>query len=321
MLILFLLSSVLSNKYLEYRLSKNHGEIIYDFSLNKRHATNGNLVGPDSNDCFATDRGLYFANFSSNLKLPMNNISFEVEYIPLPYQMIFWMNLISGPGTIALRVIGTVFWVLNIQEDNFMILYFFNSPSLQSTLSNKEIPLGTWTLFSLQVFQSEIKLYLNQILYLSLLLNKIYEETGKNYSCGIGSDGIKNSPNGFLWYLAILIDEDSSEYIHMGSSSECLSGKYCTCNPAIKFNNTVGCVSTTQDLKSNSDGENCLNSNCYGGIIKGCKCISQSCSINADIECQCLNSTNEIIDNCLCPDGVSCCNDGCSKCENPNLCS
>ena len=92
--------------------------------------------------------------------------------------------------------------------------------------------------------------------------------------------------------------EDSSDYIFLGSSSECLSGKYCNCSLAIKFNNSIGCVSVFQDLSTNSDGETCLYSNCYGGIISDCKCASQSCIINAKTECQCLSSADKINDNC-----------------------
>ena len=155
-----LIPSILSKKYLEYLLSQNHGQIIYDFTLNQRHATNGDYVGPDDKDCLGTDRGLLLANKSSELKLPMNILSNKIEIMPLPYQMIFWMNILSGPGTIAFRWSEYSFWNLFLEDTNYVNFCFYNQNFGKRISNFGEIHFGSWTFFSIHF----LKVRLNCIL-------------------------------------------------------------------------------------------------------------------------------------------------------------
>ena len=54
-------------KLIEYKLSKNYGQIIPDTSSNNMHAVNGLSSSSDSNDCLYSDRGLYFSHQLSRL--------------------------------------------------------------------------------------------------------------------------------------------------------------------------------------------------------------------------------------------------------------
>ena len=62
-MILFLISYfATAEKYSEYRLWNNFGQIIYDYSSNGRHAVNGLSHLDQYYDCSYTDRGFLFAD-------------------------------------------------------------------------------------------------------------------------------------------------------------------------------------------------------------------------------------------------------------------
>ena len=73
MLVILLAKLCLSSKYAEYRFWQNYGQILFDRSLNNRHAVNGYLQTKDDKDCLYTDRGFYLSDQSSLIKLPINN--------------------------------------------------------------------------------------------------------------------------------------------------------------------------------------------------------------------------------------------------------
>ena len=122
-----------------------------------------------------------------------------------------------------------------------------------------------------------------------------------------------------MWYFGILINENISNYIHKGDSNKCLSGSSCSCNPAFKLGSVVGCINEIIDTTKNSDGESCSHSKCIGGVLNECVCDSQSCGFNVKNYCKCPDSNPGNV--CVCLDGKSCCNPGCSRCEGANLCS
>ena len=77
-----------SSSKAEYRLWKNYGEIIYDFSGNNNHGNNGLSRTNTSMNFYPTDRGGYFPEFSL-LRLPSNqDIQTNVE-VTVPYSLVF----------------------------------------------------------------------------------------------------------------------------------------------------------------------------------------------------------------------------------------
>ena len=49
------------SQFLEHRLWKNYGQVIYDYSGNNHHGWNGRSVRSDIADCIFTDRGAYIS--------------------------------------------------------------------------------------------------------------------------------------------------------------------------------------------------------------------------------------------------------------------
>ena len=86
----------------EYRLWKNYGEIIYDYSGNNNLGKNGLSRTNTSMNFYPTDRGGYFPEFSL-LRLPANeDIQNNVDVI-VPYSMIFWINSLEFEGRIFMK--------------------------------------------------------------------------------------------------------------------------------------------------------------------------------------------------------------------------
>ena len=98
-----LLKLCLSTKYAEFRFGKNYGQVLFDTSLNNRHAINGMSHSPDSRDCLYTDRGFYLPNQSSHIRLPINSYITQIEHISTPYQVVFWFHNTNGPGRYGFR--------------------------------------------------------------------------------------------------------------------------------------------------------------------------------------------------------------------------
>lgn len=64
---------IYASQVLEYRLWKNNGQVIYDYSGNNLHGWNGDLTIQDSGDCLFTDRGAYL---SSSCRVSMHSFLF-----------------------------------------------------------------------------------------------------------------------------------------------------------------------------------------------------------------------------------------------------
>ena len=78
---LFILPIWLS-QLLEYRLWKNYGQLIYDYSSNNRHGWNGGVNYEDSFDCLFTDRGAYLNSVC--------RVSIQDFLFPNPISIYIW---------------------------------------------------------------------------------------------------------------------------------------------------------------------------------------------------------------------------------------
>ena len=322
MILISLVLLASSEIILEYRLSENYGQIIYDYSLNQRHAINGFNESIDSKDCLSTDRGLYFKDNYSALRFPINTYSNLVEHLSIPYEMIFWMNIQPGSGRIAFRYTINSSWYLYLNNNILEIAVMKNENYTKISNGGILSYLGSWALYSVIVYTQTLQININQKFYQNYLHDQNYIEDGYLHTCGIGSDiDSENSVNGFLWYAAILIGEDSSQYMYFGYSDLCLSGNFCNCTPAIKINGVIGCVSSNSNITENSDGDVCKISSCNGGILNDCNCNSNSCLKVSTIGCSCLEMTPSEQIVCICPDGMNCCNHRCESCKFSNLCT
>ena len=126
MLILFLAKLCLSAKYAEFRFWENYGQILFDRSLNNRHARNGMSLSKDDRDCLYTDRGFYLPKNISVIQLPVNDFIQKIEHIPTPYQVVLWFFYAPGSGRLTHRYSPKSFWVFYIENSDLRI-YFKNS--------------------------------------------------------------------------------------------------------------------------------------------------------------------------------------------------
>ena len=322
MLLCIIICMVSSKKYAEYQLWKNYGQVFFDFSSNQRHAINGIEDFPESKDCISTDRGLYLQNTSSHFNIPKKIVSGIVEHIPIPYQVVFWFNMESSFGLLAYRNTLTSSWYLNYELLDISMTY--KNIQMNSLISGSGSFTQTqkWNFYNIKVYTHQVKVFINNFHMIDLFFNETHEEKDNLVESGVGSnlDG-EFSVIGFLWYYALLIEDDNSKYYHNGYSNNCLTGGSCSCNFAFKLGSLVGCMSESTDINLNTKGEICSYSKCNGGILKDCECSSSSCYFEIKTECECIDSKPSIKEICICLDGLSCCNEGCSACEGPNFCT
>lgn len=63
-LLLFIFISS-SQKIVEYKFWKKYGKVIFDYSLQKRHATNGHNLANTNDESVITDRGVFLVDHQS----------------------------------------------------------------------------------------------------------------------------------------------------------------------------------------------------------------------------------------------------------------
>lgn len=118
MLIFLLVKLSFSVKYAEFRFWQNYGQVLFDRSLNNRHAVNGKFQYIDDKDCVYTDRGFYLPDEMSLIRLPKNDYSTKIEQISTPYQVVFWFCYTLGSGRYAYRYSENSFWILYLDDTN-----------------------------------------------------------------------------------------------------------------------------------------------------------------------------------------------------------
>ena len=88
-------------KFVEYKFWKNYGKIIYDYSLNGRHAINGLSLSDTTKASKFTDRGVYMETLNT-LTLPPNELASSFA-LSDPFTILFWISMADLTGQIFLR--------------------------------------------------------------------------------------------------------------------------------------------------------------------------------------------------------------------------
>ena len=327
MIILVLVFTVVGFKLAEYRLWKNYGQVIYDYSKNGRHSVNGLTKGIDLYDCQYSDRGLYFYDYDSGMKMPNNDYSTSYDDLPVPYTVILWFKSFENSGRIFFRYFNSdCFWIARIEESGTpgqpYISIQTHSGSMQSTVNiQSNLYSDQWSLLSIELSANKVYIHLNSNTVLSLSFSNAFSELKQVSYAGAGIDIInEKSFVGLIWYVVIISSESYTSFIDMNGSNNCFNSGSCTCNVALIIDSELGCVSNINEFSLNADGNYCSASNCQGGLLKDCSCSSLSCTYDPKTVCTCPN-TLQSLPSCICPDEKSCCNPGCSSCIVPNLCS
>ena len=253
MIILVVFQLAISSKFAEFKFWQNYGQVLFDTSLNSRHAINGMSHKSIDRDCLYTDRGFYLSNQKSHIRLPQNTYVPVIEHVSTPYKVVFWFHNTFGSGRYGFRWTPSIYWILDLDTSNHFLLSYKSSQAQSSTLSLEPYNVkGSWILYGIHVKSNNIKVLFNEVVAIDQTFQGVYQETDSMLTCGVGSDSASLSVKGFIWYYAILVDEESSQFIHQGVSTTCLSGSSCSCNPVIKIDSDIGCVSTISDLSVNS---------------------------------------------------------------------
>ena len=79
---LYIIVSLSQSQMLEYRLWKNYGQVIHDYSNNNLHGYNGISINDTIEDCLFTDRGVYL-NTRCRVEMP----KFQS---PNPLSIVIW---------------------------------------------------------------------------------------------------------------------------------------------------------------------------------------------------------------------------------------
>ena len=170
-----------------------------------------------------------------------------------------------------------------------------------------------------------LKLSLNGFDLLKSNFHQNFSETSNTNEilyAGIGFNSeTETSFIGLIWYVAIIRFEPLSNYIHQGPSSFCFSSTSCSCNPALKIDSVIGCITDLIETELNSDGIACQVSNCNGGKIMSCNSPTFSSELESKNPCKCLKSNNTVYnERYICHTARLKCNQGCSSFQNDSKC-
>ena len=88
----------------EYRFGVNLGQVFIDYSGNGWYGVNGDsLEVEDNSDVICTDRGIYFENAESKVKMPSNAQVPTALILPSDWLAVMWVNLKISKGVIFRR--------------------------------------------------------------------------------------------------------------------------------------------------------------------------------------------------------------------------
>ena len=323
MFLIVLTTLVSSLKLVEYRLWQNFGQVIIDTSLNGLHAVNGVFSTADEYDCEYSDRGLYYNKDRTFLKMPKNDLNPNRGTFNLPYVFIAWIFDIRGYGRYIVRFMDTRYWILKKEQGNYLAIDYRNNNIYETIESNNYDPEKSWKMISVDVLGNSISVKVNQDIYLTQTFQYEFIEIIDILNSGVGNDcnHCLGSFNGFLWYMVVIQNEDSANYISLKTSDFCLSAKSCSCLPEFKLELIQGCISNFYDINLNSENQSCNYSKCVGGKLPECDCSSLSCTFDAKTECACLDYSRIKQEfKCICHENKECCNDRCISCSNLNKC-
>ena len=120
-------------KFLEYKFWKNCGKVIYDYSLNGRHAIYGLSLTDTTRDSTFTDRGLYMEP-QKTVTLPPNSLASSFV-LSDPVTILFWISMADQVGQIFVSYCAS--YLLGIHRDNSLRfhLWAFSGHYQKNTLT------------------------------------------------------------------------------------------------------------------------------------------------------------------------------------------
>ena len=329
-LFLIALSTTISQKQVEYRLSRNYGQLIYDFSGNSRHSSNGNSVLSPLNDAMFTDRGLYVSGSACTMPTSTN----ENFKVPNPGTIILWAMTSSIAGKFFHQYIDLKNTIVFRKgpSNNLVIWYNFNTSSKiviekeVNTLVSGKFYLDVWIMVSVVISGNLISVYQNLVQVASLDYGATYIQT---YRIVLGSCLVNDyATNTFMYYFAVLNSSTIHESFIGPHSSNCLTGVG-TCTPCsnsiiLDYSNESGCISTSSSITSDSYGKNCqIGFTCVDSYSIKCLCPSLSCYYNTTSTFQCVDYNTGFlsltVSNCSAI-GHGCCLPECLDCIDEGNC-
>ena len=276
LLILYFCSS--GQKILEYKFWKKYGQIIYDYSLNGNHATNGNRLGNDLDDSLFTDRGLFIEN-KSFIKLPPNDLTTSFP-LSQPFTLLFWISMSDNFWQIFGRTCteyGLNWYRLDI---NSLKLGYISDQEISSQYPQTILAcisyIDNWVMISYTISQNVLILRVNDNAHYTFAFFDSLDLSSECSSMSIGYY-ILGSLQFYMWNFVIISNENEySKYFEPIQTSSCFIGT-CSCNFAMKLDDLgVGCVSESIDVTKNSLGNACSQIPCRGNYKINCLCSSNS---------------------------------------------
>ncbi|OMJ83264.1 hypothetical protein SteCoe_15852 [Stentor coeruleus] len=338
----------LCDKILEYKLGKNFGRIIYDYSGNARHAVNGNNSLTFDYDTIPTDRGAFFAQGVDNcISLPPNDITTNNFYLTQKFSIVLWVMVGDfDQHTIFYRESENLNYALKIKREfntkaGWIKFKHKNDESSALLSASNSFPsgdlyLGKWQLLICTFDVTELNFYINGVLAIRYTSYLTYSEDNVDFKATLGSYGLySKSFNGYLWYFVIFDYIVNQEDFYKGfyEPGNCLV-ESCpsSCNPSIVQDGIQFCLSDNFDNTQNGARNNCpsgCNYGCSGSVCLNCEsCMHDSCEIiENEILCLCLESSSISNAACTCPSSfyfslLNCliCHPDCSQCDQENIC-
>ena len=324
------LLSISNSQILEYRLWKNYGQIIYDYSGNNRHGWNGNNIKTNVADCMFTDRGAYL---NPACRISMPNFIFQN-----PISIYIWAisDDTKSVGRLICRFSTTR--KLQVFRDNTTSranLNFLGPNSgiviygVDNVWSASNHYLDVWVLLTIEISQNIVTVYRNFDNILQFIDSSDYYDDNLPLTFHLGNDKIDNVGfGGFAWYIAIYNEVHvPTRHLSATSSTNCFIGTCSSCNPSFIISELgTGCgpnsVSTSQD----STGNACLSSyGCRGTSTINCNCPSKSCEFTTSSTCSCIDTSTTYLTkyeaSCSCTTiGQGCCKPECASCSDEISC-
>lgn len=325
-----ILTLVQSLTLVEYKLWKNYGQLVYDYSQNTLHGVNGKKQSKDKFDGVFTDRGFYL-NESTGLCIPQSKVDGTVFLISGSFTVILWAysdgSVEMGRLFCRWRPLAYILLYRDKTSQKIILTFFDTRVELgfNDTWLASNFYLDRWFLVSLEVDKNKfiVRLDYSEFPY---TFTQDYIETELMVATFIGTDTTQNNGfGGFVAYFAIINNIDIFRNYLSGQSSNCLINECTNCTISYKIPNLgTGCGPVSNQL----DGylNFCSESNpCYASLKMNCDCSTDSCVTEDPKKCHCINlstGTSEITE-CDCTSGSTgqgCCLDECSSCLIENIC-
>ena len=326
---LFILPIWLS-QLLEYRLWKNYGQLIYDYSSNNRHGWNGGVNYEDSFDCLFTDRGAYLNSVC--------RVSIQDFLFPNPISIYIWAisddTMASGrlycrwSSTRQLQVFREkTYSRVNANFKSPVSAQFINGYSNFWSASNQYLDI--WVLITLEINLNVLKVYKNYDTILQFSDSSNYYDDRISNTFHLGNDKSTNVGfGGFVWYLAIYNEANvQNRYLSATSSSTCFIGTCSICNPSFKITDLGnGCGPNSVSTVTDSSGTTCLSGfGCRGSNPIKCNCPTKSCEFTTSSTCSCIDTSASTLTKyeaacSFTSVGQGCCKPDCSSCSDEISC-